>query len=1279
MATSQDIRRKMKLVSSAVVLFTVVISMYILVMPSLQAQTSLPSQISGPALNKFVSLYPTYQISSWQGAGLGFATGPDGGNFVNETWIQTKMVSTASMLFPWSGIWYAGWCDGANTTSSTIYEYAPPGSTSVYNPQEAKYISEYMMPYMIEFPLDGYGTCLSWAKNVVNQYPDLITYNISGRQINYNKHSYVRVDDINFARQVYNDLVNIKNNLLAVKPYGPQLLKYWYGIDISSIASDHGGYDPIRCDTCNPVWQNGGWMLGNSSIVNFAQSPQCSDNSVNLTFGSCSFLVKAARGQATTVSGKQCCSTLIISKILVNYHLKEFNLWSDGLYELGIAYAAYNFTQRYGISHPFQIALSRQYSLLFNIQPSQYPYPYNKSSIESLNLASFLMKAGAYAENAGLPQRSMVSSDVSICGSLKNPYNNLPGGFLSSVAYSTTTVNDLYKYVRNQIYYIPRCASSAIMEPGNLDYSPSAPYFSLLTSYGTLLNRIKSLGYNQYTLSSLGASFSCNGGCFTGYGSNYRYAGATNVTLLGSGGQMLLAWFYTNKTSAETVSFNMNGANYGFGKWIAISAFDWSVVGSGNTNSISFTVNIPAAGWNPVFIIDLSSSSDLSPLYSNIYVNSALSSSGTVTYVTSGPHMFSSWLIVESTNPPSSVSASNTGQVQNYQSISSLNNSFIGMRWSQATKWQNLTQTGWYYDPTNKLLFIHFVGGSQVSIAVSYGQSTQSSTSSSTSLSTSTSTSSSSSYSTKTTTSSTTTTSSSSISTTSSTTSSTTTSTSTTTTSSTTVSTTTLTSSTSQTTSQTSISTTSKTANSTSSTSSSSSTTETFDFSIFVSNSTLYLRQGSEAFFYVYLNTVKGVPQNVSLTTVSPSGITVTFSPYTGRPSFVSRATVHLSSEVPEGTYLIEIVARSGEISHSVEVSVQVLRQSYFVTVLQPSVGGTTSPPPSSYQVEAGTYFVVTAIPYQGWKLAYWLLDGLRAGNGSSIGITVNKNMTIEPFFVAISSTKVQSFATVMLVSNFQLANVTVDGVVYHLPASFDWALGSKHTLSIVADTVRYKGITAKFAGWGGFGNIESKEISFTVNRSMVISASYDIRTLVSLTITDSRGIPLAPQAIILASNMSTMALSNTTAWLSYGTVYNVSGIYWEGMYLQPLRVTEFRTSLSPINLTVPVSLYYYTVRVVDFLGMPVSGAEVTVTTNSGQTYSSSTDSNGLAYFNRVSGIISSVKVSYLGLANTLNLQGSNNPTIEVSILLSYPVTLFASMTSTAAFLFLVLKKYGKI
>jgi len=100
----------------------------------------------------------------------------------------------------------------------------------------------------------------------------------------------------------------------------------------------------------------------------------------------------------------------------------------------------------------------------------------------------------------------------------------------------------------------------------------------------------------------------------------------------------------------------------------------------------------------------MNATSDLQALYSNIFLTDQSTNSEAATYVLQGPYKQTSWLLVTSTRQPESVSANNTGSLNEY-SLDDLSSSS--------------TLQGWHYDPTNKILYIKFHPTSPVQVEIS--------------------------------------------------------------------------------------------------------------------------------------------------------------------------------------------------------------------------------------------------------------------------------------------------------------------------------------------------------------------------------------------------------------------------------------------------------------------------------------------------------------------------------------------------------------------------------
>jgi hypothetical protein len=616
--------------------------------------------------------FPTYQLSSWSGGGVWLV---GGSQVATDVVIQQNYISTASLLFPSNGIGYAGWCNDANTSTSKISSNHY-GSGNIYSPNIASLIIRYQMPYFVEEPLDGYGACGGWVKDVVRAYPELMTWNNTAEDAT--TQGFLRVDDIQFSVQIYNDLVNIYYNFLNTNP---GLINLWQGIEVSAIGSDHGAFPKLGSGL--PSFR-GGYMYGANSIYNFATSPLCNVQG-------CSSLASLALSVTNGTS-------LALINALKPF-ATQFDQYTNAELLLGLSYAAYNFSINYLGGRPFVVLPSQS----FWIQPSQYPYPYNISYIQGLNLLQKVeIGASAYVDNGNPPTTQAVQRDLQICSS-NAPYGNI-GAFLSSTA---TLSQWFYRYTLNSAYYEAYCATSSFMELGNIQYgNTNDNSFLALIQYGTLLNRMRNIGTYTVQPPSLTASDP-----------------STGLSLI-KGNGVALAWFYTNKTSTEHVSTTLDASLLGISTpWIAISGLDWQVVGEGTGAAIPLSLSIPARGWNPVYIVP--QVPNLQPLYSNLPIVSYSISSSSASYTISGPHDFSGWIVLSENSLPATVVSSNLGVLPSFPSLISLNSSFVGMKLVNG-QFQNLTQAGWYYDQINHLLYIHYLADNKASLTITTSGSSQS-------------------------------------------------------------------------------------------------------------------------------------------------------------------------------------------------------------------------------------------------------------------------------------------------------------------------------------------------------------------------------------------------------------------------------------------------------------------------------------------------------------------------------------------------------------------------
>jgi hypothetical protein len=689
-----------------------------------------------------------------------------------------------------------------------------------------------------------------------------------------------------------------------------------------------------------------------------------------------------------------------------------------------------------------------------------------------------------------------------------------------------------------------------------------------------------------------------------GWGTGGSIDNHVGFTIYGSHGQPPLVWFYSNNTLPTSVSLSLDTNYLGVNSnCMAISALTWSVVGTCSGGSLAFSnINVPPQSWNPVYVVN-GTATNLAPLYTNVYLASDTLSATSASYNLDGPGLFSSWLVLNSASPPSAVSSSTSGTMPAYTSLSALNSSIVGMHWTGSV-WQNLTQSGWYYDGADNLLYIHFIMGGPTRITVQEGPAATTTTiSQSTSASTSSAV-----------------------------------------------------TSTTTTTSQ-------ATSTSTASTGVSTSASSSPGFSLNVSPSSDSVTAGSTATSSVSVSSQSSDPQTIQLSASGlPPSSSATFSPSAGLPDFSSTMDVLTTEATPPGTYLITVSGTSEGIKASATymLTVDPPQQSEYTLTVLASNGGTTTPPPGAYSYAPNTNLTLRATPSTGWYLSSWLVNGRYAGNESSVALTLTSGTVVQAVFTqGAAPTKV---AAISVDSSTPGVSIIIDGKSYSLPVSLNLAKGSTYAVS--APAVIQTGDTTRllFTGWSG--SVSSSALSLTINasRNLTIALSYETQYLVKLNFEDANSNPLTPSRAFVQCGAAEGSLpANMSMWLNAGMTCTVTQAEW--MNENVIRANEFTVS-HPGEYTIPLQVFSDTVKVVDIYGLPVSGATVKLVPWSGARLEETTGANGTVTFAQVPLGTYSGTVTYMGLTAGISSANVGNNASTVTVVLSYPILLSAGVLS---------------
>jgi hypothetical protein len=755
------------------------------------------------------------------------------------------------------------------------------------------------------------------------------------------------------------------------------------------------------------------------------------------------------------------------------------------------------------------------------------------------------------------------------------------------------------------------------------------------------------------------------------------YPGVT-LSMLGNNDGQQIIWFSdfthtTGGTQSIATAYQFNGKALGLSNnWIALNLATMSVVDKGSGATVSLPIAMQNETWAPVYLGNLTST-NLGLVYSNSVIRSQAVSGSLATYTVGGPPGSASWLVLSANAPPAAVTSIGQSLPQ-YSSLSSLTGALTAA-YDKVEQYNWTPPSGWYYDPANSLLYVEFEMGSPSTIVVTPSVVTSSSASSSSSSS-SASTSSSSSSTTSTATSSASTNTTTSASSTTSVTNSTSTflSTSSSSRSSSSSSSSTSTSSSTSAGQGTGANATASVRSSTSSVSTSKTTTtsQSFGFHIDLSSGGGAMLAGGEIQTAISVVVDFGGPHPVGLSvTGEPPGVSSSFSTVAGTAPFASALILGSSSSVAPGTYQLTVKGSSGtQVSSAtfvltVDPAANEPTATYTETVSSsPSQGGTTDPPAGAYSFESGRLLTVTALPFTGWALDHWLVNGSPAGNGTKFSFIGAGDISVEAVFsrAAPQSNPVASVS--FTATGASGAQVIVDGIQYPLPTSFSWAVGSTHLVS--AQTPIPEGSAARvvLAGWEGGVNSSSPEASFTVGTNMTLIAKYQSEYLVGFSFTDSAGASVAAQnaTIYGPQGLITVTSANSSAWLEAGATYTPLGGTVGGVVVPIAPGATSFTVDGPMTVAIPLSTYSVSIKVVDMFGQPISGANVTLTTSGQERLTQTTGDNGSASFTNIPMGWFHATYSYLGVSGSLESGVTGAHSESVTMALSYPVFTVAAV-----------------
>jgi len=223
-------------------------------------------------------------------------------------------------------------------------------------------------------------------------------------------------------------------------------------------------------------------------------------------------------------------------------------------------------------------------------------------------------------------------------------------------------------------------------------------------------------------------------------------------------------------------------------------------------------------------------------------------------------------------------------------------------------------------------------------------------------------------------------------------------------------------------------------------------------------------------------------------------------------------------------------------------------------------------------------------------------------------------------------------------------------------------------------------GIRQRISGWSidGGQNNPVGTTSLVTTSAIIMDSEHSVeflsvtQYLVTISVKDNAGAnALSPDSITLNVNGgSQMATSST--WVDSGATLQVTSIMWRGVDVAPTPPTNYVVS-SPLAVTINARVYDATITVKDSLGLPIGGADCTITLANGTTIHTSTAGDGTVTLHMIPLGSYQGTVSAFGMSSALSGNSAVQQATVANLVISWAVILVLVVVALAIVLGVVL------
>lgn len=177
--------------------------------------------------------------------------------------------------------------------------------------------------------------------------------------------------------------------------------------------------------------------------------------------------------------------------------------------------------------------------------------------------------------------------------------------------------------------------------------------------------------------------------------------------------------------------------------------------------------------------------------------------------------------------------------------------------------------------------------------------------------------------------------------------------------------------------------------------------------------------------------------------------------------------------------------------------------------------------------------------------------------------------------------------------------------------------------------------------------------VEFVANSPQSIDVKYATQFFTQFVITNASGSKtLDSVSVQVLVNGETKEVEGLTAWLDDGSVFTVSNLTYGKVNVAPTPQKQYTVS-GPTTVSLKALVYDASVKVTDYLQLPVAGAKVEVTLVNGTILVGRTDSSGILVFPSIPLGNYTVRVTNLGLTSRASEDASSVPVASIRVPLS--------------------------